>query len=185
MLWAAVTVVSAAIVLGQGGGAPGEPGGGAATAAATSDPGKVILDAACTSCHNLDGLSNHIYDSKEPYENLVRSMIAYGATVTDAQMPSLVDYMLKTYGKKPAAGTTAPPPANAAGAVAAAPDPGKAILDSACTSCHGLDGMANHVYASKDPYEMLVKSMIAYGATVTDAQMPLLVDYMFKTYGKK
>jgi mono/diheme cytochrome c family protein len=161
------------------------PGGTSPAAAAGSDPGKAILDTACVSCHGLEGLKDHIYDSREPYESLVRSMIAYGATVTDAQVPPLVDYLFKTYGKKPAAAAAAPAPANAAGAVAAAPDPGKAILDSACTLCHGLDSMANHVYASKEPYEMLVKSMIAYGASVTDAQIPPLVDYMFKTYRKK
>ena len=41
------------------------------------------------------------------------------------------------------------------------------------------------LYTSKEPYESLAKSMVAYGAVVTDAQMPPLVDYMFKTYGKK
>ena len=65
------------------------------------------------------------------------------------------------------------------------PDPGKAILESACTVCHGLDGMPAHAYTSKEPYESLVRNMIAYGATITDAQLPPLVDYMFKTYGKK
>jgi hypothetical protein len=45
--------------------------------------------------------------------------------------------------------------------------------------------MANHKYESKTPYESLVRSMVAYGAVVSDAQMGPLVDYMFKTYGKK
>ena len=29
------------------------------------------------------------------------------------------------------------------------------------------------------------RSMIGYGAVVTDTQIPQLVDYMFRTYGKK
>ena len=151
--------------------------------AVAPDPGKAILDAACTTCHGLDSLASHIYDTKDPYEGLVRNMIGYGANVTDAQIPPLVDYMFKTYGKKPAAPPTtannAPTPS------APANDPGKAILDAACTTCHGLDGLKNHVYDSKGPYESLVRSMIAYGANVTDGQIPPLVDYMFKTYGKK
>ena len=149
-----------------------------ASATQTADPGKAILEAACTTCHGLDPMASHVYDTKEPYEAVVRSMVAYGAQVSDAQMPVLVEYMLKTYGK---------PPAAAPGATAAAstPDPGKAILESACTTCHGLDGLANHKYDSAPPYESLVKSMVAYGAVVTDAQMKPLVDYMFKTYGKK
>jgi mono/diheme cytochrome c family protein len=107
-------------------------------------------------------------------------MIGYGANVTDAQVPVVAEYLLKTYGKKPAA-----PTAGNAAPSAPAADPGKAILESACTVCHGLDGLANHKYDSKGPYESLVRSMVAYGANVTDAQIPPLVDYMFKTYGKK
>jgi mono/diheme cytochrome c family protein len=92
--------------------------------------------------------------------------------------------MLKTYGKKPA-GAAPPAASNAPAPSAAANDPGKGILDAACTTCHGLDGLKNHVYDSRKPYEDLVRSMIAYGANVTDNQIPPLVDYMFKTYGKK
>ena len=160
-------------------------GAPAQTAAVTPDPGKAILEAACTTCHSLDSLASHIYDTKEPYEGLVRNMIGYGANVTDGQIAPLVDYMFKTYGKKPAA--AAPSTASNATPAPSTPanDPGKAILDSACTTCHGLDGLKNHIYDSKGPYEGLVRSMIAYGANVTDAQIPPLVDYMFKTYGKK
>jgi cytochrome c5 len=156
-----------------------KPAAGSAQAAPAGDPGKAILESSCVTCHGLDQLTSHVYDTKEPYEALVRNMIGYGATVTDAQIPVLVDYMFKTYGKKSAA---AAPAANSA---AATPDPGKAILESACTVCHGLDGLANHNYTSKEPYESLVKSMVAYGANVKDEQMGPLVDYMFKTYGKK
>lgn len=151
------------------------PAGAEAQATPTTDPGKAILDSACTTCHGLEGLANHSYESRAPYESLIGNMIAYGANVTDTQVPVLADYLLKTYGKKPAA----------TNASASTSDPGKTILESACTVCHGLDGLANHNYTSKGPYESLVKSMVAYGAVVTDAQMGPLVDYMFKTYGKK
>ncbi len=117
--------------------------GASATQAAAADPGKAILEAACTTCHGLDPMASHVYDTKEPYEAVVRSMVAYGAQVSDAQMPVLVEYMLKTYGKPPAAA-----PAPGATAAASTPDPGKAILESACTTCHGLDGLANHKYDS-------------------------------------
>ena len=157
------------------------PGQAAPAPAAGPDPGKAILESACTVCHGLDGLTNHVYETTDPYESLIRNMIGYGANVTDAQVPVLAEYMLKTYGKKPAA------TASNATTTATTPtaDPGKAILESACTVCHGLDGLANHKYESKAPYESLVRSMVAYGANVTDAQMGPLVDYMFKTYGKK
>ena len=156
------------------------PGQAPPAAAGGTDPAKSILESACTVCHGLDGMANHVYETKDPYESLIRNMIGYGANVTDAQVPALAEYMLKTYGKKPAATAAS----NATPSTAAA-DPGKAILESACTVCHGLDGLANHKYESKAPYESLAKSMVAYGANVSDAQMGPLVDYMFKTYGKK
>src|SRR5688572_6412665 len=143
------------------------PAVGAAQAAAV-DPGKALLESACTSCHGLDTMANHVYDSRAQYESLIGSMVAYGAMVSDAQLPVLAEYMLKTYGKKPAGAATTP------AAAAATPDPGKQILEKACTSCHGLDGMANHVYTNKTDYEGLVKSMVAYGAVVPDAQLPVL-----------
>ena len=149
----------------------------AAPVAASNEAGRALLESACATCHGIDLLANHVYDTRDPYEGLIRNMIGYGATVTDAQIPMLVDYMLATYGKKPAAA-----PATTA---AAMPDPGKAILESACTTCHGLEGLPNHTYTSKDPYEGLVRNMISYGAVVTDAQVTPLVDYMFKTYGRK
>jgi mono/diheme cytochrome c family protein len=111
---------------------------------------------------------------------LIRNMVGYGATVTDAQVPSLAEYMLKTYGRSPR--RQLPGRTDAA---AATPDPGKAILESACTACHGLDGLANHPTRAKNLTKASCKSMVAYGAVVTDAQMKPLVDYMFKTYGKK
>jgi cytochrome c5 len=115
----------------------GKAGATPAAQAGGADPGKAILDAACTSCHGLEGLPNHAYADKEPYRSLVSNMVGYGASVSDSQMEPLVDYLFKTYGKAPAAAPAA--------VAAAGPDPGKAILDAACTSCHGLEGLSSHV----------------------------------------
>jgi cytochrome c5 len=156
----------------------GKKQGAGAPPVAATDPGKALLDSACTTCHGLDVMANHAYDSRAPYESLIANMVSYGATVPPEQVPVLADYMLKTYGKKPANAPAAP------AAAAATPD-GKAILERACTTCHGLDGLANHAYTTKEPYAELVKSMVAYGAVVPEAQLPALIDYMFKTYGKK
>jgi mono/diheme cytochrome c family protein len=158
-LWCVATLLSVVVAFGQG---------GAANAA-----GAAILQRACAGCHAPDVIANYHYEKAEEYREMVNTMIAAGAQVSTQELPVLVDYLFATYGKKPAAGA------------AAATDPGKAILEAACTTCHDLEGLKNHVYTSKDQYEAIVKSMVAYGATVSEAQMPALVDYMFKTYGKK
>jgi cytochrome c5 len=171
VLWIALTLVSAAIALGQG------RGGGQAPAPQQSrfpeGPGRAILERACGACHDAGAITTNHFATPGEYKDVIDAMIGTGAQVSDTEKPVLVDYLFTNYGKKPEAGA------------AAAPDPGKAILETACTVCHGLDGLVNHVYPTKEPYASLVDNMIAYGAPVTDAQKPVLVEYMFKTYGKK
>ena len=182
VLWIALTALSAAIALGQAGGGQrggGARGGGGAQAAPPQQSrfpegaGRPILERACGSCHDAGVIANYHFATAGEYKDIVESMIGSGAVVSDAEKPVLVDYLFASFGKKPEPGA------------APAADPGKAILEAACTSCHGLDGLVNHVYPTKEPYLSLVDNMIAYGAAVTDAQKPALVDYMFKTYGKK
>ena len=153
-LWVALTVLSAAMALGQGRGQRGggtPQGGGAAPASAT---GATILGRACGSCHAADVIASYHHESADGYRDVINSMIAAGAQVTPEEIPVLADYLFTTYGKKPAAGASA--------TQAAAADPGKAILEAACTTCHGLEPMASHVYDTKEPYEAVVRSMVAY-----------------------
>src|SRR5262245_31271430 len=59
---------------------------------------------------------------------------------------------------------------------------GKKILQNACTSCHGLDGVVRlHLY--KDGWEGLVSSMVSNGAQVDSKDMPVLIDYLVKNFG--
>lgn len=62
--------------------------------------GRAILERACTGCHNLNGIENYSYDSEEPYRELVSTMVSYGATLTDAEKATLIQYLFTTYGKR-------------------------------------------------------------------------------------
>src|SRR6185503_13422856 len=177
----ALTVVLsfAALALAQGGGRGqrgGQAGGGQA-----QPGGAAILQRACSTCHGAEVIQTYHYESAAEYRDIINAMIGTGAQLSPQEIPVLADYLFATYGKKPAA----PAPGQAAAAPAAGTDPGKAILESACTVCHGLDSLANHVYDTKEPYESLIRNMIGYGANVTDAQVPVVAEYMLKTYGKK
>jgi len=171
VLWIALTAFSAAITLGHGGGAAPAP-----QSRFPEGAGRAILERACGACHDAGAITSNHFATPGEYKDIIDAMIGSGAQVSDTEKPVLVDYLFTNFGKKPEGG---------AAPAAAAVDPGKAILETACTVCHGLDGLVNHVYDSKGPYQSLVENMIAYGANVTDAQKPALVDYMFKTYGKK
>jgi cytochrome c5 len=62
------------------------------------DAGKMILENACTACHDLD-LVMDMKLSKQEWDDLVKSMISKGAAVEDKDVAVLVDYLAKTYGK--------------------------------------------------------------------------------------
>jgi cytochrome c5 len=62
--------------------------------------GRAILERACTVCHSLNGIEKYSYDSEGPYEELVSTMVSYGATLSEAEKTTLVLYLFATYGKR-------------------------------------------------------------------------------------
>jgi cytochrome c5 len=135
--------------------------------------GKKILQNSCTACHGLDDVVNSHMD-KTGWSNLIDSMISNGAQIDDKDKPVLVDYLVKNFG---------PQGAQAAGPGGGGGEAGKMILENACTACHDLD-LVQDMKLSKDEWADLVKSMISKGADVQDKDVPVLVDYLAKTYGK-
>ena len=73
----------------------------------------------------------------------------------------------------------------AAGAPAgAAPDPGRQILENACTTCHNLQRVTTKNLAQAD-WQGIVDRMKGRGAEVSDDDTTALVAYLVKTYGPK
>jgi len=149
--------------------------------AAVQDPqlpdgdGKKILQAACTACHGLDGVVK-LHLDKAGWEGLVASMVSNGAQVDSKDMPVLIDYLVKNFGDAKPAGQQAQSGGSDGDA--------KKILENSCTTCHDLD-LVSGQHLSKDEWQSLVSSMIAKGATLSDKETPVLVEFLAKTYGKK
>jgi cytochrome c5 len=149
--------------------------------AAVQDPqlpdgdGKKILQAACTACHGLDGVVR-LHLDKAGWEGLVASMVSNGAQVDSKDMPVLIDYLVKNFG------AAAKPAGQQAQSGSSDPD-AKKILENSCTTCHDLD-LVSGQHLGKDEWQSLVNSMIAKGATLSDKETPILVEYLAKTYGK-
>src|SRR5262249_29175404 len=59
---------------------------------------------------------------------------------------------------------------------------GKKILQTACASCHGLEGVVS-LRLDKSGWEGLVSSMISNGAQVDQKEYPVLIDYLVKNFG--
>lgn len=149
--------------------------------AAVQDPalpdgeGKKILQTACSACHGLDGVVR-LHLDKSGWEGLVASMVSNGAQVDAKDMPVLIDYLVKNFGPEKPAGQAAQP-------AASSDADAKKILENNCTTCHDLDLVASQKL-SKDEWQSVVASMIAKGATVTDKEAPVLVEFLAKTYKK-
>jgi mono/diheme cytochrome c family protein len=62
--------------------------------------------------------------------------------------------------------------------------PGKQILGSSCTSCHGLEAIAKNEGLKNDGWEMIVDRMAQYGVTVTGDQTSTLVQYLSDNFGE-
>ena len=161
-IWATIAATTVAFAAGQ--------------EALPEGDGKKILESACTSCHGIEGTVK-MRLSKEGWEGIVSSMISNGAQVDQKDYPVLIDYLVKNFGTPGAAG--------AAGAPAAANDAtAKKLLEDACTSCHDL-GLVTEQHLNKDEWLGVVQSMVAKGASVSEKDSPVLVEYLVKMYGPK
>ncbi len=62
--------------------------------------------------------------------------------------------------------------------------PGKETFLKVCTQCHEADPIATLRY-SKDEWKDLVDDMKGKGADATDDECNVIVEYLFKNFGKK
>jgi cytochrome c5 len=209
VLWSVLTIgiATAAGVMGQGRGgggggstpAPAPAPAGQGTTDQTGFPdgdGKALVLANCGGCHDLDMVKNAKHDAAG-WKETVTHMVTYGAGITDAQVPTVAGYLAKAFpvqttppaGTPPATTPPATPPAqggpDSAKDSAKKEDPdvaGERILNTACTTCHDL-GPVTRRADDKASWEGIVYGMVGNGADVKDADIPILVDYLVKTYG--
>jgi hypothetical protein len=64
-------------------------------------PGRTILMAACTTCHELKEVTKFRgFYTKDEWRDIVTTMVKYGAVVKGDDVPVLVEYLFKNLGKK-------------------------------------------------------------------------------------
>ena len=64
-------------------------------------PAKKVLLRACTMCHDLDEVTKFKgYYTRPQWKDIVVTMREYGASVNDAEVEALADYLAETIGKK-------------------------------------------------------------------------------------
>jgi hypothetical protein len=93
--------------------APTTPGASTTPAApAGSVDGQALLQADCTSCHDLGPVNAHGRSPQE-WSDLVDRMVTYGASGSDSDLAAIKDYLAKTLPPSDAA-PPAPPQAGPA-----------------------------------------------------------------------
>jgi cytochrome c5 len=60
---------------------------------------------------------------------------------------------------------------------------GKALVESKCTVCHGLDEVRS-ANLDRPGWNELVESMRTKGADLKDEEVPIIVNYLVKTYSQ-
>jgi cytochrome c5 len=60
--------------------------------------------------------------------------------------------------------------------------PGKVLLETRCTVCHGLARVAKEK-AARAGWEKIVDEMIGKGAKLNDAEKETVLDYLVENYG--
>jgi mono/diheme cytochrome c family protein len=119
------------------------------------DMGKATFEKACGSCHGLE-LSTELRHTKEEWQKLVQSMVDKGAEIKKEELPAVTDYLAANFGVKQ-------------------------LSEDACSGCHGFESVAEQ-RLSKDDWENMVQAMVDRGAYLSKEQIPLVIEYLAKTY---
>jgi cytochrome c5 len=124
------------------------------------DRGEQIQNASCTVCHDLRPIETQALD-KDGWNKKVAKMIEMGAEVDDADVPILVDYLVKNHGPLP-------------------DGPGKTILLNNCTLCHNLQ-RATHGNTPEGWADTL-SAMLNEGAVLSEEEFAVLLGYLARNF---
>lgn len=158
---------------------------------AAEDEGAKLYGEACTSCHSasvrpLD--DTHL--TREQWRQSIERMIPLGAEIPDNKVSVLLDYLVRTRGplaasgSRPAPGSVPSAASAAAGGSPTASDPGAAIYQDFCTSCHSAKTRPlDDVRLTREQWKASIEKMIAMGTALSDDEVPVLLDYLVRTHG--
>ena len=128
------------------------------TAEGAVPDGGVLLQSACTACHDVVGFVER-GDSAEVWRETIDLMLSYGASVNEEEINALVAFLSS---------------ADAGGD--AGPD-GGALLQSLCSACHDVVGFVERG-DSAEVWNETIDLMLSYGAAVSDAEREILIRYL-------
>jgi cytochrome c5 len=97
-------VASGALIITACASAPRRPVAAVAAAPGSDLPpgqGRTILQTSCTVCHELREVTKFRgYYNKQQWQDIVGTMVAYGATIQKEDADVLVEYLTQSFGRK-------------------------------------------------------------------------------------
>jgi cytochrome c5 len=107
-------------------------------------------------------MKKQTYASREAVTNRISRDVLMGAQVSQAERSALVEYIFRVYGVKGG-------------------DAGQKVFNRACLSCHNAEvAMSKRLYTTRESVAERVSLDMAYGAMVSPAELPDLIDYLFR-----
>jgi cytochrome c5 len=123
--------------------------------------GEEIVNTACTTCHDTRAVDTQALDEAGWTKN-VKAMIEKGAEVQSADVPVLVDYLVRYHGPLP-------------------DGPGKEVVLNVCTQCHDLQRVRRERLSAEGWSEILL-AMLNEGAPLTDQDFASVLRYLAKNF---
>ncbi|MCS6805213.1 MAG: hypothetical protein RMM98_01725 [Acidobacteriota bacterium] len=150
--------------------------------------GKGLILGTCVQCHTLNLIA---LQRKTPTEwkHTVHDMVARGAQVQAEEIPLIVDYLSRYFGRNARLVTESTGSGTAVNVYHGAParqelpeGEAKAIILRACIQCHPMDRIT-HNRKDESGWHSSVKDMIRLGAKLRPEEVPRLVAYLAENFG--
>ena len=133
----------------------------AAQSSSQDEKGERVLNVSCGGCHDLRPVQTGARD-RDGWNEVVQNMLQKGADVSDADLPVLLDYLAEHHGPMP-------------------DGRGKDVVLNVCTMCHDLSRIKRG-HRSPEEWEETLNSMLNEGAPLSDADYPVVLQYLSKNF---
>jgi len=143
------------------------PAPGNAASVLPDGAGAEVLRARCMSCHGSDLITSQKLN-EAGWGREIDKMVRWGATVSEADRPALLSYLSTHFAPVPVASHS-----RAA--------EGETVFKRACLTCHGAD-LTEQQRLAPTGWTREVEKMMRWGAVLSEAEKPALVDFLSTRY---
>ena len=133
----------------------------AASSRSQDEKAERVLNVSCGNCHDLRPIQTGARD-RDGWNEVVQNMMQKGADVAEADLPLLLDYLADHHGPMP-------------------DGRGKDVVLNVCTMCHDLSRIKRG-HRSPEEWEETLNSMLNEGAPLSDADYPVVLQYLSKNF---